>query len=55
MTTKNREPNTTVPRDEEAPSSPVPGEESDAAGRGSDPTTVPRDVPEDTTVPRDLD
>jgi hypothetical protein len=55
MTTKNKEPNTTVPRDEAAPSTPVPGEESDAAGRGSNPnTTVPRDVT-DTTVPRDVD
>ena len=56
MTTKNKEPNTTVPRDEAAKSTPVPIEESDAAGRGSDPdTTVPRDVPSDTTVPRDVD
>jgi len=57
MTTKNKDPNTTVPRDEAAKkSAPVPGAESDAAGRGSDPdTTVPRDVPSDTTVPRDVD
>jgi hypothetical protein len=56
MTTKNKEPNTTVPRDEAAERTPVPIEESDAAGRGSDPTTtVPHDVPPDTTVPRDVD
>jgi hypothetical protein len=56
MTTKNKESNTTVPRDEAAESTTVPGEESDAAGRGSDPeTTVPRDVSSGTTVPRDGD
>jgi hypothetical protein len=57
MTTPNKQPNTTVPRDEAAQSTPVPAEESETAGRGKEPnTTVPRDDAKvDTTVPRDLD
>ena len=57
MTTRNKEPNTTVPRDDATQNTPVPGEESETAGRGVEPnTTVPRDDAKvDTTVPRDLD
>ena len=56
MTTENKEPNTTVPRDEAALTTPpAEGEESETAGREVDPnTTVPRDnTASDTTVRHD--
>jgi hypothetical protein len=55
MTTQNKKPNTTVPRDEAAQNTPVPAKESETAGRVKPPanTTVPRDATADTTVPRD--
>jgi hypothetical protein len=56
MTTENKKPNTTVPRDEAALTTPpVEGEESETTGREVDPnTTVPRDnTASDTTVRHD--
>jgi hypothetical protein len=55
MSTENKDPNTTVPRDEATPTNPVEGDESETAGREAEPnTTVPRDnTASDTTVRKD--
>jgi hypothetical protein len=56
MSTEYKEPNTTVPRDEATPATPVAaGDESETAGREAEPnTTVPRDnTASDTTVRKD--